>query len=43
MSRGDGGLYRQNNSANYWMQFFLNGRKHRESTGSAMRRKPEAS
>jgi hypothetical protein len=33
MSRGDGSLYRQNNSANYWMQFFLNGRKHRESTG----------
>lgn len=33
MSRGDGSLYRQNNSANYWMQFFLSGRKHRESTG----------
>jgi integrase len=33
MSRGDGTLYRQNGSSNYWMQFFLNGRKHRESTG----------
>jgi integrase len=33
MPRGDGTLYRQKGSANYWMQFFLNGRKHRESTG----------
>jgi integrase len=33
MPRGDGSLYKQKGSANYWMQFFLNGRKHRESTG----------
>jgi integrase len=33
MSRGDGTIYRRNNSGNFWMQFFLNGRKHRESTG----------
>ncbi len=39
MSRGDGTLYRQNNSANYWMQFFLNGRKHRESTGESDEKK----
>jgi integrase len=39
MARGDGSLYRQNNSANYWMQFFLNGRKHRESTGEADEKK----
>jgi integrase len=37
--RGDGTLYRQNNSANYWMQFFLNGRKHRESTGETDEKK----
>jgi integrase len=39
MARGDGGLYRQKGSANYWMQFFLNGRKHRESTGEADEKK----
>ena len=39
MSRGDGSLYRQNNSTNYWMQFFLNGRKHRESTGESDEKK----
>jgi integrase len=39
MSRGDGSLYRQNNSANYWMQFFLHGRKHRESTGESDEKK----
>jgi len=39
MSRGDGSLYQQNNSANYWMQFFLNGRKHRESTGESDEKK----
>src|SRR5260370_24490613 len=33
MSRGDGTIYPRNNSGNFWMQFFLNGRKHRESTG----------
>jgi integrase len=33
MPRGDGTLYKQKNSSNYWMQFFLNGKKHRESTG----------
>jgi integrase len=39
MARGDGGLYQQKGSANYWMQFFLNGRKHRESTGEADEKK----
>src|SRR5579863_5832780 len=39
MSRGDGTLYRQKNSENYWMQFFLNGRKHRESTGETEEKK----
>ncbi len=39
MSRGDGSLYRQSNSANYWMQFFLHGRKHRESTGASDEKK----
>jgi integrase len=39
MARGDGGLYRQKGSANYWMQFFLNGLKHRESTGEADEKK----
>jgi hypothetical protein len=39
MARGDSGLYRQKGSANYWMQFFLNGRKNRESTGEADEKK----
>lgn len=39
MARGDGSLCRQDNSANYWMQFFLNGRKHRESTGESDEKK----
>src|SRR5882762_2485368 len=39
MARGDGGLYRQKGSVNYWMQFFLNGRKHRESTGQSDEKK----
>ena len=39
MARGDGSLYRQKGSSNYWMQFFLNGQKHRESTGETEEKK----
>src|SRR6267378_4403515 len=31
--RGDGRIYRQSGSANFWMQFYLHGDCHRESTG----------
>jgi len=40
--RGTGRLYHQKGSANWWVQFYQDGKCHRESTGTSNRRQAEA-
>jgi integrase len=39
--RGTGSIYQQKGSANWWIQYYRNGKVYRQSAGTTMRRKAE--